>query len=712
MKSALIIANWQYEDPLLRGLVSPSRDAEALAGVLGDADIGGFDVHVFTNEPSYRVCEETEAFFSERNRDDLLLFYLSGHGVTDDDGQLYYAARNTLHKRLRSTAVSASWVNGVMNQCRSRRQVMLLDCCHTGAFARTKAGGSVNTGEFFLGSNPEEGCGRFILTACDAFQYSFEGDTVDGAGANSVFTSALIEGLRTGEADLDGDGAVSLDELYDYVFRCVRERTPLQTPRKWASDVEGAVVIAANPRPVETPLPEDLQAAIESFVPDVREKAIPRLEKLLHGKHRGMALSASKVLLTLASDDSRRVSTAAERCLSALNEALVSGQLPQEHVQTSPSATAERFAAQRAETERSAKEEAEAAERAAREAAERDRIVADQAEVARIYREMTGKSGPEASLREAASAQFTNPPADVERAVNETPQATDRTARDQPLPNQWDAERAVAEPAAQPYGAATRHEERAISTSPEVTPFPDVSRPGPPGLPQPKWTSAEDRSARLRAFGRALAGTSPDAPSRAHPGVDTAKTPSSRKLMVAIGGAVAVLILAASGWFFFAGKGRQPAAQPENQPVSAQASAPLQNPEAQNAASSANDASARQPVDERKPETAPTAGNAASGQNPKRVTLAPEIANALLIAKAEPTYPPIAKAAHITGIVVVEAVVNKQGAVDSLRIVSGPPMLQSAALDAMKSWRYRPYLLNGAPVEFKTTMSFTFSLRQ
>jgi hypothetical protein len=54
-KSALIIANWQYEDPLLRGLVSPSRDAEALAGVLSDADIGGFDVRVFTNEPSYRV---------------------------------------------------------------------------------------------------------------------------------------------------------------------------------------------------------------------------------------------------------------------------------------------------------------------------------------------------------------------------------------------------------------------------------------------------------------------------------------------------------------------------------------------------------------------------------------------------------------------------------------------------------------------------------
>jgi len=94
------------------------------------------------------------------------------------------------------------------------------------------------------------------------------------------------------------------------------------------------------------------------------------------------------------------------------------------------------------------------------------------------------------------------------------------------------------------------------------------------------------------------------------------------------------------------------------------------------------------------------------------VSLSTATANSLLIAKTDPTYPPIAKAQHITGIVVIEAVVNRQGTVQSLRVVSGPAMLESASLNAMKSWRYRPYVLNGAAVEFTTTESFTFTLSQ
>jgi len=199
-KSALIIANWRYDDPLLRTLVAPSRDAEDLAAVLGDPAIGGFDVQVVSNEPSYRVCESAETFFDSRDRDDMLLLYFSGHGVTDADGQLYYATRNTLHNRLRSTAVAAIWVNNLMNECGSRRQVLLLDCCHSGAFARTKAAPTVNVAQYFSGPAHEEGRGRFILTASDAFQYSFEGDAVQGSGVNSVFTGALIEGLRTGQS--------------------------------------------------------------------------------------------------------------------------------------------------------------------------------------------------------------------------------------------------------------------------------------------------------------------------------------------------------------------------------------------------------------------------------------------------------------------------------------------------------------------------------
>jgi hypothetical protein len=319
-KSALIIANSQYEDSILRQLVAPAQDAEALARVLADPGISGFEVSTILDEPRYRVEEEIDAFFIDRDRDDLLLVYFSGHGVTDEDGLLYYAARNTQHKRLRSTAVAASFVNESMVRCRSRRQVLLLDCCHSGAFARAKAAAAVNAGEQFAGRTAEEGRGRFVLTASDAYQYSFEGDAVEGQPVYSVFTQALTEGLRTGEADIDGDGLITLDELYSYVHRRVKEHNPRQSPRKWVSDVEGGLVIGLNPCPSEAPLPDDLQHAIENLMPEARERAIPRLEKLLTGKHRGLALASHRALLLLAEDDSRRVSTLAKKSLEALEE--------------------------------------------------------------------------------------------------------------------------------------------------------------------------------------------------------------------------------------------------------------------------------------------------------------------------------------------------------------------------------------------------------
>src|SRR5208337_3129618 len=248
------------------------------------------------------------------------LLYFSGHGITDEDGLLYYAACNTNTKRLRSTAVAASFVNDSMTRCRSRRQVLLLDCCHSGAFARAKASPSVNTGQHFGGRTPEEGRGRFVLTASDAYQYSFEGNAVEGQAVYSVFTQALVQGLRTGEADLNGDGLITLDELYEYVHRRVTDQTPQQSPRKWAYDVDLGLAIARNPRPVEAPLPEDLQAAISNFFAEPREAAVQRLDALLRGKHRGLALSALKALLVLKDDDSRRVASAAEKCLAARAE--------------------------------------------------------------------------------------------------------------------------------------------------------------------------------------------------------------------------------------------------------------------------------------------------------------------------------------------------------------------------------------------------------
>jgi periplasmic protein TonB len=81
-----------------------------------------------------------------------------------------------------------------------------------------------------------------------------------------------------------------------------------------------------------------------------------------------------------------------------------------------------------------------------------------------------------------------------------------------------------------------------------------------------------------------------------------------------------------------------------------------------------------------------------------------------LLTKTLPQYPAIPKAAHIQGIVVLQATISKSGSIQNLRVISGPPMLQQAAMDAVRSWRYKPYLLNGEPVEVETTINVVFNL--
>jgi periplasmic protein TonB len=81
-----------------------------------------------------------------------------------------------------------------------------------------------------------------------------------------------------------------------------------------------------------------------------------------------------------------------------------------------------------------------------------------------------------------------------------------------------------------------------------------------------------------------------------------------------------------------------------------------------------------------------------------------------VIAKNTPVYPLIAKSAGVEGVVVLLATISKYGTIENLRVASGPALLQQAAIDAVKTWRYRPYLLNGEPVEVETTVNVVFSL--
>jgi len=100
--------------------------------------------------------------------------------------------------------------------------------------------------------------------------------------------------------------------------------------------------------------------------------------------------------------------------------------------------------------------------------------------------------------------------------------------------------------------------------------------------------------------------------------------------------------------------------------------------------------------------------SARTSKDPIRISSG--VSAGMLIAPIRPIYPDIARAARVEGTVVVEATISRIGTVESLRVVSGPAILQRAALDAIRTARYQPYRLNGSPTEVQTTISVNFRL--
>ena len=95
---------------------------------------------------------------------------------------------------------------------------------------------------------------------------------------------------------------------------------------------------------------------------------------------------------------------------------------------------------------------------------------------------------------------------------------------------------------------------------------------------------------------------------------------------------------------------------------------------------------------------------------PQRVRISQGVTKGLLIQKVEPAYPPLARAARVQGEVILSAIIDSNGQITNLQLVSGHPMLVPSAIAAVKQWRYKPYLLNGSPVEVETTITVIFSL--
>lgn len=243
---ALIVGISDYSDypPLPRSI----RDAETMAHVL--KNVAEFDdVKVLYNPELSRLSEQVEEHFTDKAPDDLVLFYFSGHGVKDERGCLHLAVRGTRRhpggELVRASAVSAQHVHEAMNSSRSRRQVVILDCCFSGAFAegvQAKDGGRIDLRGQLGGE------GRAILTSSSSTQYSFDA----GQMGLSAYTQFLVQGIATGDADLNHDGKITVDELHEYARSQVQAAHPAMSPQILPSREGYSIVISkavrADPR--------------------------------------------------------------------------------------------------------------------------------------------------------------------------------------------------------------------------------------------------------------------------------------------------------------------------------------------------------------------------------------------------------------------------------------------------------------------------------
>ena len=230
-KVALLIGVSEYE-PGLTPLPATTKDVEAMQGVLQNPEIGGFDdVKVLINPQQYEMGVAIQTLFDSRQRDDLLLLFFSGHGIKDESGKLYFAARNTRKnlqgKLFETTAMAASSVHKFMSDSRSRREVVILDCCFSGAFAEDMA---AKDDGFVDVKNQLGGEGRAVLTSSTSTQYSFVQLGVD----TSTYTRYIVEGLETGAADRNEDGWISVDELHEYAAKKVQDAAPAMKPEIYA----------------------------------------------------------------------------------------------------------------------------------------------------------------------------------------------------------------------------------------------------------------------------------------------------------------------------------------------------------------------------------------------------------------------------------------------------------------------------------------------
>ena len=252
MYKALLVCNWDYGDHVgaLARLRGPQQDGGLLRAALLHQETGVFaeaQVRLLTNLPSADMLREVGLFFTRAAAEDVLLFYFSGHGRSKHQ-KLYLCGPDTDSSLLPSTALLNDTLNAILSDCVAQVKVLILDCCHSGAFK----GDAI--------AQQLRGKGLFVLSATMPAELAPDADL---DGQPSPFTAALIAGL-TGGAASNAAGEVTLENLYTYLQGALAGRS--EPSRNFNG--YGSIPIARRPaRPPKSTPPLAIDPMMPSLPP-------------------------------------------------------------------------------------------------------------------------------------------------------------------------------------------------------------------------------------------------------------------------------------------------------------------------------------------------------------------------------------------------------------------------------------------------------------
>jgi ribose/xylose/arabinose/galactoside ABC-type transport system permease subunit len=339
-RHALLVGTGSFRDPMLSTLLAPVEDVEAFKDVLRDPAICGFQSAECLIDPDIEKLQEAlHNLFDDRDTHDLLLFYYTGHGLRDASDTLYLALNKTHAQKPSIGSLEAEFVRKRMKFSDAETQVIILDCCHSGAFMKGRKGTDVQPaiiGEAFDAG----GTGQYVLSACTKSQQAFEREGTDDAKPHSIFTRSIVKGLLSGDAALDQE-LVTMDALYKYTRKQVLAHKMPMDPQRWISEGSGDPVIAKNPN-IRKAVPKEYSDALLKDDEHARLWAVGKIVEMMRKEPDSIRDQHARGLLEIALKSATWISVgdAIKAALSTPKKSQTVVSRNNLHQQTSPSTPA------------------------------------------------------------------------------------------------------------------------------------------------------------------------------------------------------------------------------------------------------------------------------------------------------------------------------------------------------------------------------------